>query len=94
MTPRATTSGEPLQFTGWVALTKFEAFEACQTCADAERALLRGGSPVEAARLSALFDLLEDRLVARASSGPNDQLVCDEAASSLGSNSSDSEFTQ
>ena len=46
-----------------VVLSKREAFEACDACAEAERALLRAGRVVEAARLAAVFELIEDRLV-------------------------------
>jgi hypothetical protein len=44
-------------------LSKREAFDACEVCADAERALLRGGHAVEAARAAALFELFEGRLL-------------------------------
>ena len=46
-----------------IVLTKREAFEACEICADVERALLRAGRAVEAARISQLFELFESRLV-------------------------------
>ncbi len=46
-----------------VVLTKREAFEACEACAEAERALLRTGRAEEAGRLAALFELIEGRLV-------------------------------
>jgi hypothetical protein len=46
-----------------VVLSKREAFEACEACAEAERALLRGGRGAEAGRIAALFELIEARLV-------------------------------
>ena len=55
--------GERVSFSRAVVLTKREAFEACEACADAERALLRTGRAVEAARLAALFELIEARLI-------------------------------
>jgi hypothetical protein len=48
-----------------VFLTKREAFEACEVCAEAERALLRSGKQIEAHRLAALFELIEERLMSR-----------------------------
>jgi hypothetical protein len=45
-----------------IVLTKGEAFEACEICADVERALLRAGRAVEAARVATLFELFESRL--------------------------------
>jgi hypothetical protein len=56
--------GEEVSFSTAVVLTKREAFEACEACADAERALLRTGRAAEAGRLAALFELIESRLVA------------------------------
>jgi hypothetical protein len=55
--------GEQVAFAQAVVLTKREAFEACEVCADAERALLRTGRAAEAGRLAALFELIEARLV-------------------------------
>jgi hypothetical protein len=52
-----------VSFSTAVVLTKREAFEACEVCADAERALLRTGRAAEAGRLAALFELIESRLV-------------------------------
>jgi hypothetical protein len=52
-----------LRFAPAVVLTKRETFDACQVCAEVERALLRGGHAPEAARVAALFELLESRLV-------------------------------
>jgi hypothetical protein len=46
-----------------IVLTKREAFEACEVCAEVERVLLRAGRGVEAARIAALFELFESRLV-------------------------------
>jgi hypothetical protein len=55
--------GEQVTFSKAVVLSKREAFEACEACADAERALLRTGRAAEAGRLAALFELIEARLV-------------------------------
>lgn len=52
-----------MSFSTAVVLTKREAFEACEACAEAERALLRTGRAAEAGRLAALFELIEARLV-------------------------------
>jgi hypothetical protein len=54
---------EKVRFRLSVVLTKREAFEACEVCADVERALLRAGRVIEAARVAALFELFESRLV-------------------------------
>jgi hypothetical protein len=63
----SSTQGRPCQgavrFASAVVLTKREAFEACEVCADVERVLLRAGRAVEAARAAALFELFESRLV-------------------------------
>jgi hypothetical protein len=50
-------------FADAVVLTKREVFEVLEACAEAERALLRCGRPVPAARMASLFELLEDRVV-------------------------------
>jgi hypothetical protein len=55
--------GEQVIFSTAIVLTKREAFEACEACAEAERALLRTGRAAEAGRLAALFELIEARLV-------------------------------
>jgi hypothetical protein len=52
-----------VRFAPAVVLTKREAFEACEVCAEVERALLRAGRAVEAARAAALFELFESRLL-------------------------------
>jgi hypothetical protein len=52
-----------IRFAPAVVFTKREAFEACEVCADVERALLRAGRAVEAARAAALFELFESRLL-------------------------------
>jgi hypothetical protein len=52
-----------IRFAPSIVLTKREAFEACEVCAEVERALLRAGRAVEAARAAALFELFESRLV-------------------------------
>jgi hypothetical protein len=54
---------EYARFSLAVVLSKREAFEACEACAEAERALLRGGRGAEAGRIAALFELIEARLV-------------------------------
>jgi hypothetical protein len=46
-----------------VVLTKGEAFDACEACARAERALVRSGRTAEAELMAALFELIEGRLV-------------------------------
>ena len=71
-----------VRFASAVVLTKREAFGACHACAEAERALLRVGLSVEAALVASLFELIEGRLVA------------DGGYDFVGSNSSESEFTQ
>ena len=48
-----------------VILSKDEAFGACQTLADAGRVLVRTGSAEEADSVGSLFELLEERMVAR-----------------------------
>ena len=55
--------GAQVRFSTAIVLTKREAFEACEACAEAERALLRNGRAAEAGRLAALFELIESRLV-------------------------------
>ncbi len=81
-----------------MVLSKEEAFGACQALADAGGHLVRSGRGVEADALAGLFVLLEERLSApQPDPSPAD---CVGAAagrrvqSSLGSNSSESEFTQ
>lgn len=54
---------DKVRFAPAVILTKREAFEVCEVCADVERALLRAGRAVEAGRAAALFELFESRLV-------------------------------
>jgi hypothetical protein len=63
MTVRRRQCHTTVRFAPAVILTKREAFEACEVCADVERALLRAGRVVEAARAAALFELFESRLV-------------------------------
>jgi hypothetical protein len=55
----------PVHFASVLVLSKREAFELCEACAEAERALLRVGRATEAARMAALFELVEGRLAAR-----------------------------
>ena len=55
--------GVRVSFATAIVLTKREAFEACEACAEAERALLRTGRAAEAGRLAALFELIEARLI-------------------------------
>ena len=50
-------------FAAAIVLSKREAFEACEAIADSERVLLRSGNASQAARLAALFELVEGRLV-------------------------------
>jgi hypothetical protein len=57
------TSHGNVRFVPAIVLTKREAFELCEICAEAERALLRAGRAVEAARIAGVFELLESRLV-------------------------------
>ena len=57
--------GVPIEFGVRVILSKDEVFGACQVLADAGRVLVRSGGVDEAASLGSLFELLEDRLVAR-----------------------------
>ena len=87
-------------FADAVVLTKREVFDALEACAEAERALLRCGRPVPAARMAALFELLEDRVVLdpvdRSCRGPGEggnpgASPYEEAA---GSKSREREFTQ
>ena len=54
-----------MRFASVVVFSKREAFELCEACAEAERALLRSGRAVEAARMAALFELAEGRIVSR-----------------------------
>jgi len=52
-----------VRFATVLVLSKRDAFELCEACADAERALLRTGHAAEAARMAALFELVEGRLI-------------------------------
>jgi hypothetical protein len=63
MTVRSREDQDIVRFAPMVMLTKREAFAVCEVCADVERALLRAGRLVEAARAASLFELLESRLV-------------------------------
>jgi len=87
-----------LHFGPSVVLSKEEAFGACQALADAGSHLVRSGRGVEADALAGLFALLEERL---SEPRPHPPLPGGPGAaagrrvqSSLGSNSSESEFTQ
>ncbi|HUY67026.1 MAG TPA: hypothetical protein VMV06_09435 [Acidimicrobiales bacterium] len=62
--PDGTRPATPARFGPCVALSKREAFGACQALADADRWLLRAGRTAEADALGDLFELLEDRLTA------------------------------
>ncbi len=53
----------PARFATVLVLQKAEAFEICEACAQAERALLRCGRSSEAARMAAVFEMVEGRLV-------------------------------
>lgn len=55
--------GSKVRFASVLVLSKREAFELCEACAEAERALLRCGKATEAARIAAIFELAEGRLV-------------------------------
>jgi len=77
----ASTPG-PVRFSPAIVLTKVEAFEACEVCAEAERALLRSGQVREADRLAELFTFFEACLTAQSDGEPS------------GSKSRDSELTQ
>jgi hypothetical protein len=55
--------GVRVRFTASVVLSKREAFEVCEICAEAERALIRTGRGAEAHRLAVLFELIEARLL-------------------------------
>jgi hypothetical protein len=55
----------PVRFASVLVFSKREAFEFCEACADAERALLRSGRAAEAARMAALFELVEGRIVSK-----------------------------
>jgi hypothetical protein len=63
MTIGRRTSRAVVRFAPAIVLTKREAFEMCEICAEVERALSRAGRAVEAARVAGLFELLESRLV-------------------------------
>ena len=88
MTGVATHLPPAVRFSPAVVLTKHEAFDACEACAEAERALLRAGREGEAGRIADLFALLEGRMMV----GPPPTGLPQSVLS--GSNSSDSELTQ
>ncbi|HUC35970.1 MAG TPA: hypothetical protein VMR97_02480 [Acidimicrobiales bacterium] len=56
---------QPVRFASVLVFNKREAFDLCEACAEAERALLRSGRVSEAARMAALFELAEGRLALR-----------------------------
>jgi hypothetical protein len=70
-----------------VVLTKREVFVALEACAAGERVLLRCGRPAEAAGLSLIFELLEDRVVL-------DPPPAGYEGGSEGSNANDNELMQ
>ena len=72
--PSRDTSHRPheVRFSPAIVLSKSEAFEACEVCAEAERALVRSGRLSEAGRLAELFTFIEERLV---QSGPDPTVV-------------------
>jgi hypothetical protein len=83
------------RFAQALVLSKREAFDLCEACADAERALLRAGRPVEAARMASTFELVEGRLVVSSSNGVPGQPTGHHPPSGFsGSNSRESELTQ
>lgn len=51
-----------VRFSDSIALTKDEAFEVCEACAQAEQCLRITGLTVHAVRLAGLIDLIEGRL--------------------------------
>ncbi len=51
-----------LRFASAVVLSKSEAFEVCSSLWDAERALMGGGRPAEAAKMASWFQVIESRL--------------------------------
>jgi len=53
-----------------VVLSKREVFAALETCATAERGLLRAGRAAEAAAVASLFELLEDRVTLAPGASP------------------------
>lgn len=57
-------SASAASFVAAVVLTKREAFDVCEALAESERTLLRSGHAGPAARLAALFEMIESRLVA------------------------------
>ena len=61
---QAACPGSPVRFAFAVVLSKEEAFESCSALCGAERELLRAERPVEAARLAAMFEVIEGRLAA------------------------------
>jgi len=63
MTDRTARLSSIGRFASAIVLTKREAFEACEAIADSERVLLRSGNASQAARLAALFELVESRLI-------------------------------
>ncbi len=63
MTDGSRNADATIRFAPAIALTKREAFEACEVCAEVERTLLRVGRAAEAARVAALFELFENRLL-------------------------------
>lgn len=62
MMPHHEPESHPVRFAPVLVLSKREAFELCEACAEAERALLRSGRASEAARIAAVFELAEARL--------------------------------
>jgi hypothetical protein len=103
------TEADVTAFAAAVALTRREAFDVLEACAEAERVLLRYGRPVEAASVAAVFELLENRLVldplpvpppygddrhVRSGAEAGSAAPGDPDGPAAGSNSSDSEFTQ
>lgn len=80
---RANGSPTRARLAAGVRLSKAEAFDACQTLADADRCLRLGGHPAEASALADLFVLIESRLCDAAGAGDDplygDGAVGDEA---------------
>jgi hypothetical protein len=62
--PARPSSPNSARFVTAVVLTKHEAFDICEALAESERTLLRSGHAGPAARLAAMFEMIEGRLIA------------------------------
>ena len=79
-----------VRFAPTIVLSKAEAFEACEACAEAERALVNSGLLSQAERLAELFAVIEERLAHDSQDAGGRQ----RESESAGSKSRDKEFTQ